>query len=134
MSPGHGALLREGPATVLLVGMGLANRAVAGALLRRGHSVIAADDAPDEELRGALVDLGIALVDEPDDLGRHLAGVSLVVPAPGLPEHHPVFAAAAAAQVPIVGELDLAAVWDERPLHHTMVARWVFLLPDIPLH
>ena len=32
------------PLRVLLVGMGVTNRAVAGALIRRGHRVVAADD------------------------------------------------------------------------------------------
>ncbi|NIR41845.1 MAG: UDP-N-acetylmuramoyl-L-alanine--D-glutamate ligase, partial [Actinobacteria bacterium] len=35
---------------------------------------------------------------------------------PGLPERHPVFAAAAAGDVPVVSEFDLAAVWDDRPV------------------
>jgi UDP-N-acetylmuramoylalanine--D-glutamate ligase len=96
--------------------MGLANRAVAGALLRRGHAVVAVDDAPDEGLRGALADLGVSLVEDPGDLGPHVARAALVVPAPGLPEQHPVFALAREAAVPVVSELDLAAVWDDRPV------------------
>ena len=38
-----------------------------------------------------------------------------VVPSPGVPDHHPVFAAAAAASVPVLSEFDLAARWDDRP-------------------
>jgi len=38
-----------------------------------------------------------------------------VVPTPGLPESHPVIAAAAAAGTPIISEFDLAQRWDSRP-------------------
>ncbi|NDH98457.1 MAG: UDP-N-acetylmuramoyl-L-alanine--D-glutamate ligase, partial [Actinobacteria bacterium] len=36
------------PTSALLVGMGVANRAVAGALARRGHAVVAVDDNPSD--------------------------------------------------------------------------------------
>ena len=48
--------LLASPQSVLLVGMGVANRAVAGALVRRGHSVVAIDDNPSDELREAAFD------------------------------------------------------------------------------
>ena len=38
-----------------------------------------------------------------------------VLPSPGVPERHPVFAIAAAAGVPVRSEFDLAATWDRRP-------------------
>ena len=38
------------------------------------------------------------------------------MPTPGLPESHDVFASADGLGVPVVSELDLAAVWDERSI------------------
>ena len=49
------------PTSALLVGMGVANRAVAGALARRGHTVVAVDDNPSDELRADADALGITL-------------------------------------------------------------------------
>ncbi|MEM8705475.1 MAG: UDP-N-acetylmuramoyl-L-alanine--D-glutamate ligase [Actinomycetota bacterium] len=103
------------PRTALLVGMGVANRAVAGALLRRGHRVVAIDDSPSADLRADADALGIAL-ESSDELARLCAEADLVVPTPGLPEHHAAFAAADAATTPVVSEFDLAAVWDDRPI------------------
>ena len=45
-----------------------------------------------------------------------LAGAAEVLPAPGLPDHHPVFAVADALRVPVRSELDLAGRWDDRPV------------------
>ncbi len=103
-----------GPRRALLVGMGVTNRAVAGALIRRGHSVVAVDDHVDDVLRSAASDLGLELVEAPgaDELDRLAADAHFVVPAPGLPEAHPAFAL----DLPIVSELDLAAAWDRRPI------------------
>jgi UDP-N-acetylmuramoylalanine--D-glutamate ligase len=94
--------------------MGVTNRAVAGALLRRGHSVVAVDDRPDDTLRRATADLGIELVETPDaaQLAVLAEETDIVLPAPGLPESHPAFALGR----PVASELDLAAVWDDRPI------------------
>ena len=51
-----------------------------------------------------------------EDLTELVAASDLVVPAPGLPEHHPVFALAEEAGCPLLSELDLAAAWDDRPI------------------
>ncbi len=110
--------LRAGPRRALLVGMGVTNRAVAGALARRGHQVTAVDDHPDELLRGAAEDLGVELVEGPTgaDTARLVAAADFVVPAPGLPEQHVAFAAADETGCAVVSELDLAAAWDRRPI------------------
>jgi len=102
----------------LLIGMGITNRAVAGALLRRGESVMAVDENPDDTLRDACVELGLELVESPsiDRLAEMISGSTSVVPAPGLPESHSAFALAAEAHKPVVSELDLAAQWDHRPV------------------
>lgn len=102
------------PVRALVVGMGVTNRAVVGALLRRGHAVTAVDDRPDEALREAARDLGVDLVEAPTagELAALAEDADIVVPAPGLPETHPAFALGP----PVVSELDLAAVWDDRPV------------------
>ena len=53
---------------------------------------------------------------EPAVLDALVDGVDAVVPAPGLPEDHPLFAAAAAAGRPVLSEFDLACAWDDRPV------------------
>jgi UDP-N-acetylmuramoylalanine--D-glutamate ligase len=110
--------LDAGSCTVLLVGMGITNRAVAGALLRRGHRVIAVDDKVDAKLRDAASELEIEIHESPDEavLESLVEQADLVCPAPGLPEHHGVFALARLIDRPLVGEFDLAAAWDERPV------------------
>ena len=106
------------PDRVLLVGFGLANQAVARALLARGHAVTATDDAPGDAVRRAAAGLGVELVVAPDEaaLGALVAAAGLVVPSPGLPDRHPAFTLSRAHGVTTVTELDLAAVWDRRPI------------------
>lgn len=106
------------PDHVVLVGFGLTNQAVARALIARGHRVSVTDDAPSDATRRAADAIGVDLVVAPDDgaLDALVAGAGLVVPAPGLPDRHPAFARSAAHGVTMVTELDLAAVWDQRPI------------------
>ena len=103
------------PTSALLVGMGVANRAVAGALARRSHAVVAVDDNPSDELRADADALGVTLGSS-DELTDLVAAAAFVVPTPGLPEQHEAFAIADAAGVAVVSEFDLAAVWDDRPI------------------
>lgn len=105
-------------ARTVVVGLGVTGRAVLGALVRRGHEVLAVDDRPGPDARAAAAAAGVELVEAPDApaLPALVAGAEEVVPAPGLPDHHPVFAAAARAGVPIRSEFDLAARWDDRPV------------------
>jgi UDP-N-acetylmuramoylalanine--D-glutamate ligase len=104
--------------TVLVVGLGVTGAAVARSLVAHGDDVVLVDDAPSTAARAVAGELGLDLVSAPTDreLGRLLAAADALVPAPGLPGHHPVFASAAAAGVPVLSEFDLAARWDDRPL------------------
>ena len=106
------------PPHVLLVGFGLTNQAVAVALRDRGHQVTVTDDAPSDATRAAAERIGVDLVVAPDasTLDSLVAATDLVVPSPGLPDRHPVFASSAAQGTAAVTELDLAAVWDQRPI------------------
>lgn len=101
----------------LVLGVGVTGRAVARALARRGHEVVLVDDRPGPEALAAAAELGLPLEKSPDRprLAELVSSVAGVVPSPGVPEHHPVFAEADAAGVPVIGELDLAAAWDDRP-------------------
>ncbi len=118
MGVGSPERLRTVPERLLLVGFGRTNQAVAAALVSRGHHVRVTDDRPTGDTRAAARALGLDLVEAPDAaaLTELLAGVGAVVPGPGLPDEHPIFAASAAQGVVTVTELDLAACWDDRPI------------------
>ena len=108
----------DGP--VVVVGMGVTGCAVAAALAARGHEVIVADDRPSEAARRiARTDAAFGEIHDSTDaalLRNLLSGAAAVVPAPGVPPRHLSYTLAAAAGVPVVSELDLAAQWDSRPL------------------
>lgn len=92
---------------VLVVGYGAYGRALARSLAGRGWDVRVADDA--EGARRAAGEDGFSVVEG----GAALEGVAAVCPAPGVPPHHPLLAAA---RVPVVSELDLVADWTSTPL------------------
>lgn len=110
----------------LLHGAGVTNLAVAAALLRRGRSVVLADDGDAERLERAAAQLRSSAVQgaslhtvhapDPGLLAELLGGADAVVPTPGLPERHALFAEAARLGVPVLSEFDLADAWDERPV------------------
>jgi UDP-N-acetylmuramoylalanine--D-glutamate ligase len=102
----------------LVVGLGVTGAAVARALMAHGHDVVAADDAAGPAARAAADELGLDLAVAPDadELAALVAAAEAVLPAPGLPARHPVFALARAAGVPVLSEFDLASWWDDRPL------------------
>jgi len=102
---------------VLVLGLGVAGRAALEALARRGVDVLAVDDAPGDEARACAARLGVELVEAPrPDLWADLVEqVDEVVVAPGVPDRHPVFAAALTAGTAVLDESDLAFRWDDRP-------------------
>lgn len=102
----------------LVVGYGITGQAVVAALLRRGFSPVVVDDRPSESALEVARAAGIELIvgPTPAALSALVATASVVLPSPGLPASHPVFAAAAAEQTPIRSEFDLAALWDNRPI------------------
>lgn len=104
------------PQSALLGGFGLTNRAVARALVERGHTVVAFDDKPNEIIRGLADDLGIELLEPASKIDQCLDQVDFVVPTPGLAENHALFTSAEQRGLPLVSELDLAAQWDDRPV------------------
>ncbi len=105
-------------ASPVVVGYGITGQAVVDALLARGHRPVVIDDRPSDLAIQRADELGLDLVVAPDgETLRALVDASTVVlPSPGVPDHHPVFAAARAASRAVASEFDLAAMWDDRPL------------------
>ncbi len=110
------ARVPHGPALVL--GLGVCGRAVAATLVRSGRPVVVVEDHPRTEHRVTADLLGVTLVDAPDPerWPELVSGASVLFPSPGVPDVHPVFAAARAAGVPVRSELDLAGALDDRPV------------------
>ncbi|HEX2047000.1 MAG TPA: UDP-N-acetylmuramoyl-L-alanine--D-glutamate ligase [Acidimicrobiales bacterium] len=102
----------------LVIGLGRSGQAVARHLLVRGTSVAAVDDNPREEVRVAAAALGVTLVERPelDALADMVVRADVIVPSPGVPASHPVYALARAAGVAVRGEVELASRWSTCPL------------------
>ena len=102
----------------LVLGLGVTGSAVLRALLAHGDTAIAVDDRPTAAGRLLAEQLDVELVEAPDKatLAGLVRRVDAVLPSPGVPDHHPLFALAAAAGVPLLSEFDLAARWDDRPI------------------
>ena len=115
---------RVAPATTapkeraLVIGLGRSGQAVARHLLTRGTSVVVVDDAPSEEARAAAAALGLNMVERPgmEALADMVVRADVVVPSPGVPASHPVYALARAAGVPVRGEVELASGWSTCPI------------------
>jgi UDP-N-acetylmuramoylalanine--D-glutamate ligase len=102
----------------LLVGFGITNRAVGRALRSRGTDVVATDDRPSDDAWATADELGIELVEAPDEatLGRLIDSAARVVPTPGLPDRHPAVRLARERGAEVISEFDLAREWDDRPI------------------
>jgi UDP-N-acetylmuramoylalanine--D-glutamate ligase len=101
---------------VLVAGLGVTGRAVIEALKARNCQVLAVDDQPRsvaavaEELRVEILDSSSATA-----LERAFSGITSVVPSPGIPCHHLLYRLADTSGTEILSELDLAALWNDRP-------------------
>ena len=103
---------------VLVAGLGVTNTAAARALARHGIEVVLIDDGDPTPGSDLARELGACFHSRPAEaeITGLVRGVDALLPAPGLPERHPVFAAAREAGLAAISELDLAAAWDDRPL------------------
>ncbi len=102
----------------LIVGFGVVGRAVSRALVARGHRPLVIEDRPTEDAREVAAEIGVEIVEAPSAgaLADLVAGASVLLPSPGVPDHHPCFEAARAADVGVRSEFDLARLWDDRPM------------------
>jgi UDP-N-acetylmuramoylalanine--D-glutamate ligase len=95
---------------VVVVGAARSGVAAAVLLLRRGAAVTLTDTRHQIEAEAELRAAGVSL-----ELGGHqaatLRSADLIVLSPGVPPSQPAIAAARAAGVPVMGELELASRW-----------------------
>ncbi|MGA9275752.1 UDP-N-acetylmuramoyl-L-alanine--D-glutamate ligase [Ilumatobacter sp.] len=100
----------------LVYGLAVAGASTARALLRRDVEVIVGDDTITPERMELARDMGVDLLDSPDEAALRgiLAGCDLLCPAPGVPETHRVIAAARATGTEIVSEIELAYRWEQQ--------------------
>ncbi len=92
-------------AAVLVTGAGVTGRAILAALTPLGARATLTDDSPSALTTYA--QNGVAVIDAANAVER-ITDFDLVVTSPGLPPTAPVLAAAAAAGVPIWGDVELA--------------------------
>ena len=98
---------------VLVHGLAVAGAATVRALRRHGHDVVVTDDAIDAAKRELAAGLEVDVTALPDDAVAFLDGIDALVPAPGVPEGHRIFAACAAARVEVLTEIELAYRWEQ---------------------
>lgn len=93
--------------TIVVIGWGKSGQASARALRSRGLRV----SAWDQKASSAVVD-GVDLHVESDSLALAQSVIAaepgLIVVSPGIPQHAPIFEAAAAANIALIGEVELA--------------------------
>ncbi len=102
----------------LIVGFGVTGQAVARALVARSHQPTVLDDNATAAAEAVAANLGLFFISAPgsEQLDVSVASASVLLPSPGIPDHHPVFALAAGSDLPVHSEFDLAACWDQRPV------------------
>jgi UDP-N-acetylmuramoylalanine--D-glutamate ligase len=108
-------------APVLVAGGGVTGRAVLAALGRLGATATLCDDDP--TTRRQFAETGTATEDSAT-AARHIADYALVVVSPGFPPTAPVPTAAAAAGVPVWGDVELAWRLDQGG-HYGAPRRWL---------
>jgi UDP-N-acetylmuramoylalanine--D-glutamate ligase len=107
---------------VLVVGLRMTGLATARALLAAGDTVTVVEEHPGQpgydDRVAEVLDAGAVLVESPSsaDWSDLVAAHDLVVPSPGVAPGHPVLVAAAAAAVPVRGDVDLAVAGSPVPV------------------
>lgn len=106
----------------LVVGFGVTGRALARHLADQGRRPVVVDDhpAPDADVDAARLGVTLEVAPDRERLKALVAAAGMVVPSPGVPISHPVFAMAEANGVAVVAEIELgwetlAARGDHRP-------------------
>src|ERR1700687_180183 len=91
---------------VLVIGLGISGRAAVEFLLAKGYSVIGVDRDRALLCHERLQALGAQLLHESDVLS--VEEFDFIVPSPGVPEKHPLYAQALQKGKEIIGEAQLA--------------------------
>ncbi|MDI9582383.1 MAG: UDP-N-acetylmuramoyl-L-alanine--D-glutamate ligase [Thermobispora sp.] len=94
--------------SVVVAGLGVSGLAAARALARRGERVIVLEGNDGERQRAAAAELAPLGVEVRFGEPELPEGASLVVTSPGWRPDHPLLAAAAAAGIEVIGEVELA--------------------------
>jgi UDP-N-acetylmuramoylalanine--D-glutamate ligase len=97
--------------TALVFGLAVAGKSTARFLASRGESLVLADDRVSPENASFADSLGAELLEGPDATmacARRIGEFAMLVPAPGVPESHPIIASAQRAGVDVVSEIELA--------------------------
>jgi UDP-N-acetylmuramoylalanine--D-glutamate ligase len=102
--------MTTGSGSTFVFGLAVAGRAVAASLRERGAEVVVGDDKLTEEHRSFAQSIGARVVDIASDgeLQRVMSSVSVLSPAPGVPEHHGVIRSAHENGVSIQSEIEIA--------------------------
>ena len=105
-----------GQEATLVFGLAVAGQAVARELVKRGESVVLADDSVSDLHRAFAqeIDMPIVALHHSSEIHQVLHSVARVAPAPGVPEGHPVIVAARELGVEICSELELAYRFEQR--------------------
>jgi UDP-N-acetylmuramoylalanine--D-glutamate ligase len=102
----------------VVYGFARTGQSMARALVARGRDVVVVDDHPSTDALAAAQLIGMEVLESPSraQLSTLLSRADALLPSPGIPDVHPVFEVAAAADVPVLSEFDLAREWDDRPI------------------
>lgn len=105
---------------VVVLGLGVASKAVVRALRARNIGVTAIEDRPTDATRAFASDVDITLIESPsdDELAAALDAdpIAAFIPSPGVPESHAAFGLVAERNLRTLSEFDLARFWDSRPI------------------
>jgi UDP-N-acetylmuramoylalanine--D-glutamate ligase len=101
--------------TTLVFGLGVAGEAVARSLGGRGEAMMLGDDRILDVHRELAGSLGVPIADMSgeEQMRNVLRSCSRLVPAPGVPETHPVFSIAREEDVEVLSEIELAYQWEQ---------------------
>jgi UDP-N-acetylmuramoylalanine--D-glutamate ligase len=99
----------------LVFGLGIAGTAVARALAARGIEPVLVDDKDAPSHHALAAELGVGFHPAPDlgTLSSLVKDVDFVMPAPGIPETHPIFAVSADLGREAMSEIELAYRWEQ---------------------
>lgn len=101
---------------VAVFGLGIAGQATARAIAGRSIGVRLADDHITDQIATFADDIDAPLYDttEQGNIVKLLRDVDTLVPAPGVPPHHPVIVAAQRAKISVRSEIDIAYEWEQQ--------------------